>query len=150
MHGGRAQPVPVEALEQVLEPAITERRARGILRLDHAVGIPDEQIAGLDRPSLDPRDGRHADAEQVAASDERVQLDPGVGRATQVRRRMTARHEVQLLAGGVEDRREARHRELAAPDPPHRGIERGDQLAQVELAAAPPHRRRHTRRPPPR
>ena len=52
---------------------------------------------------------------------------------------MPARHEPDLVRTGIEDRREARHRELAAADAAHRGIERADELGEVEPLAAAPH-----------
>jgi hypothetical protein len=46
VHGRRREVRAVEAAEHALEPAITEILAGGVLRLDHTIGIPNEQITG--------------------------------------------------------------------------------------------------------
>ena len=65
----------IEPAQQALQAAVAERLAARILSLDHPVGIPDDEIAGLQHTLLRLRGRRPAAAERVAARDERVQLE---------------------------------------------------------------------------
>src|ERR1044071_6913874 len=137
VNGERSQAPAIELSEQVLEPAVTEGGAVRVLRVDHPIGIPDDEIAGLQRAALNARGCGERAAERIAAADQRVQLDtPPRDRASQIARffsgaaqvrgGVTARHETDLTVARIEDRGEAGHGERAAADAPHGGIEGGD------------------------
>jgi hypothetical protein len=43
----RSQALAIELPQQVLQPAVAQTSAGGILRFDHVLGIPDDEIAGF-------------------------------------------------------------------------------------------------------
>src|SRR5262245_60353255 len=103
VNGGGREVGAIEPTQHSLQPAISECLPSCILGFDHAVGIPDDQIAGRKRFLLDFRTDAAAAAQRIPASDEGLELELGA-LADEVGSRMAARNKADLTRLGIEDR----------------------------------------------